>query len=578
MPPIWSRWTTAEWVANIADKARRKKLLASMSTEQANQLLRDYKLATRELLVEREDGVRSPLDLAKKAGSRWASFYESRHTQLISAAAAQAIRTGENLIVLCPPRHGKSTIVSQWTPFYYLTDSPEEEVIFAAYGEGYAKKWGGRVRQLVLENGREQGLFLDAKQTRVTEWKLTKGGGMTSVGVGSGLPGRGTKLFIGDDLVKDAAAAGSPAMRETLWEWWEQTAFPRVEPGGTIILIGTRYHEDDILGRLIKRSEEGELPHFRVLRLPAICDSDDDPLGSAIGEGLWLDPISRYSQKWYDDQKKSISSYGWSAVYQQSPSPEGGGKVKRDWWRFFKPSQLPPQMSQECQSWDLKLKDLDTGSFTCGGVVQRFEALMFVREGFHERGPDKGSIVHVISQILIWQRRYPQALAKLIEAKASGPALQQLLRGKVGGIIGIEPKGSKEARLDAVIPYIQAGQVLLPMTEEGHIPAWVDELIEEFAQFPTGANDDWVDMLTQALSFVGPGSMALLDQLQREALEQDGYHGETVIDVHKNRVFSGLRELMKDQVALLSEGQDLDALDSAVLDSSLEGPWSGGQW
>lgn len=444
-------------------------------------------------------------------------WMDTPHLHYLGDEIANVVDGNSAAIVTMPPRHAKSHTCSVWTPFWFLASRPEDQVLLISYGLDFARKWGVKVRGLVETYGKDYGLEIDPKKTAGDDWQLVTGGGMKTVGVGGGISGNPVKLLIADDLLKDYEEASSAVVRETTWDWWDTTVVQRIEPDTTTIVIGTRYHEDDVIGRMLQHSAAGDGIGFREITLRAKAELDD-PLGRAPGEGLWTNhPLSSggvWGQSFYDKREAAVSAYTWSAVYQQRPSPPGGNMVDPAWWRFYKPYELP-RLEQEAQSWDLALdSENKSDSYQCGLVGGRSGALVFLRDGYHEHSKiapaNPGSTEKtVIGAIRNWKARFPQARQKIVERSLAGPMLIQTMQHEVGGMIPWPMKGqrkpSKQANLDACTPEIRAGNVLLPLNGDGSKPRWVQEFIEELRQFPNSPHDDYVDAFSQLMQYLLPG-------------------------------------------------------------------------
>ena len=214
-----------------------------------------------------------------------------------------------------------------------------------------------------------------------------------------------------------------------------------------------------------------------------------------------------------------MSPFAFASVYQQNPVAAGGNMVDPEWWRFYRPSELPGTFDQEVQSWDLSLDSVKkSDSYHAGLVVSRKGALLFVRDSFHEHC----DINKVVSQIGMWHQLYPGAKQKLVERATAGVAVVQMLRSRIPGMLAWPPKGrqkgSKEACLDACIPDIRSGNVLLPLNADGSKPKWVQDFIMELMAFPRGAHDDWVDSFSQACNFMLPSVRSAVSRDHTDAL------------------------------------------------------------
>jgi predicted phage terminase large subunit-like protein len=309
--------------------------------------------------------------------------------------------------------------------------------------------------------------------------------------------------MIIDDPIKNSEEAFSESARENLWKWFETTAFTRLEPGGFCVVIHTRWHQDDLIGRLHAKSTAAEIPPWTLINYPALAEAEDE-LGREIGDPLWP---ARYSTAALHDIKKSISPYNWSALYQQRPTPEEGGAIKRAWWQYY--DSLPTEFDDLIQSWDLAFKDLQTSDYCVGQIWGRKGARFYLVHQIRERL----NLPAVASRIRSLREVYPEAHAVLIEDTANGPALIQTLHSSVAGLIPRKVKGSKDTRVAAVSPYIESGNVFLPRSSP-----WLSEFIEECAAFPNGTHDDQVDSMTQALIYLGPKAGTSVSHDHRAAL------------------------------------------------------------
>ena len=492
------------------------------------------------------------------------SWMDSPHIRYLGERISSCVRASKvggqsrALLITMPPRHAKSHVASIWTPFWFLANYPEDHVILVAAEADNAAKWGERVRRLVELYGQEYGLVLNPKKVARNDWELTTGGGMKCFGVGGTISGNPAKLFVIDDAIKNDEQARSDYQRETMWEWWDSTAQQRIEPDTTTLVIGTRYHEDDLLGRMLKHSDLGDGLKFETVNFPAKAEAGD-LLHRPLGEGLWINHQmpggNTWGQDYYDRLERTRSPYVWNSVYQQRPSAPGGNLVDHSWWRFYRPSELPATFDQACQSWDLSLDaQKKTDSRHAGLVLYRVGALIYIRDGFREHC----DINKVVTTIRAWSHLFPQARQKLIERATAGVALQQTLRREVAGVIAWPPKGrqkgSKEAELDATIPAIRSGNILLPCNPDGTRPVWVQAFIEELRQFPRGQYDDWVDSFSQGVNYLFPATTAALDRDHMEA----GHHidPKDSQQQHIDAIHARIRQLAEPKLKAMREFQN----------------------
>jgi predicted phage terminase large subunit-like protein len=483
----------------ISDPAARDNLTDSQLLDFFNQLKRaaaGFGKVTLDL---------SPAAFAEKYSNK--VWKPAKHLAYLSAKLEQLEkRKIKRLLVSMPPRHGKSFLIDWFFPAWWLVRHPSDRVILAGYGETFARTWGARVRDTILENADDFNLLVNKERTAADDWELTSKGGMLCVGVGGALMGRGANLLIIDDPIKSEEEANSETYREKMWDWWQTTAYTRLEPDGVVVGVMTRWHTDDLFARIIANDESKE---WTVINIPAEA-LENDELGRAPGEWLWPD---RFPASEYEERKRTLNPWWWAALYQQSPTPEGGGLLKRDWWRFY---HTPPEdFDQMIQSWDLSLKDKETSDYCVGQLWGRKGSNCYLLD--QVRG--KFDLKQVCDHMIRWTLKYPKAIAKLVEDTAMGPALKNTLQNKVQGIIPIPVKNtSKRSRVENAVPILQGGNCYVPERESGEKDKWVMDFIEELTNFPKGANDDQVDAFTQAMAYLQPAAWR---QLKREEREKD---------------------------------------------------------
>ena len=377
--------------------------------------------------------------------------------------------------------------ITETFPSFFIGRNPDRRVIAVSYSGALAYRFGKANRSKLNEFGQELfGISLSREKKSMTNWEVAGHyGGMLSVGVGGSITGQGADLLLIDDPIKNRKEAESATYRNALWDEWQNTLLTRLQPDAAIIIILTRWHEDDLPGRILNINPEG----WEIIALPAICeDPKSDPLGRAMGEALW--PESGYDEKWAERKKVEVGSYTWNALYQQKPTPAAGQIFLRAWWKFYR--ELPASLDEVIQSWDLNLKGGDEDDYVVGQVWGRAGANKYLMDQIRAR-LDFPSTLNAIRTL---SAKWPQARRKLIEDAANGPAAIQTLGNEISGLIPVTARGSKVARAHLATPDIEAGNVYLPHPE---IAPWVHDFIEECAAFPKGANDDQVDAMTQAL-------------------------------------------------------------------------------
>jgi predicted phage terminase large subunit-like protein len=241
-------------------------------------------------------------------------------------------------MIFWPPRHGKSEFTSKYFPAWFEGRFPDKRVILTSYEADFASQWGGKVRDLLEDHGENIfGVEISQDSSAKDRWNIKgKEGGMQTAGVGGPITGKGADVLIIDDPIKNDKEAASKTTREAHKTWYQSTAYTRLEPGGSIIIIMTRWHEDDLAGWLLKEEKEAikqglEPEGWEVLRLPAIAE-ENDILGREVGRALFPE---RYDEKALEKIKRAVGSYFWSAMYQQRPQPDGGSIFKRSYFHYF---------------------------------------------------------------------------------------------------------------------------------------------------------------------------------------------------------------------------------------------------
>lgn len=394
------------------------------------------------------------------------------------------------LLLSMPPQHGKSLTVTETLPSYYLGRFPEKRVIEVSYGSDFAKRFGRANKNKVVQFGGLFGIGIAKDVRSNTDWQLSNNiGGMVSRGLGSPITGQPGDLIIVDDPIKNAAEARSQAHRDNLWNEWQQTIMSRVQAGTKIIIIQTRWHEDDLIGRLQHQ------PYVTYYNLEAINESEDDPMGRALGEALC--PEIGKDEKWLNNYKDGLTSglvdeggesglRAWEALFQGHPTNKEGNILHREWWQFYE-GQIK-DYDMQIMSVDPAFKD--TGDYVAIGIWAKRGPNMYLVDLVREHLNFQATMDVMLSRRAMYPCTYI-----LVEDKANGSAIIETLRKKIPGVIGVNPRDSKEERVNAVSFAIEAGNVYLPKDKPFTAP-----FIEECAQFPNGKHDDTVDQMTQALA------------------------------------------------------------------------------
>lgn len=385
------------------------------------------------------------------------------------------------------PQHGKSQCVTETLPSYYLGKFPNRRVVEVSYGDDLAQRFGRRNKEKIIEFGKD--LFgIELSKSSDTAFEIAEHkGSMISKGIMAGLTGNPADLIIIDDPIKNRQEAESEVYRERIWSEFLDSIYTRLSAKGVIIIIQTRWHEDDLAGRVLKNLSSKCLE----INIPLEAEANDI-LGRNIGDALF--PEIGKDNDWLKDFKSVYTtaegSRSWNALMQGRPTAQEGNMLKRHWWKYY--SVLPREFDEMLQSWDLNFKESDTTDFVVGQVWGRIGADKYLIDQVRGRM----DFVATLAAIRNMSAKWPKARLKLVEEKANGAAVISMLRHEIGGIVPVIPKESKIARVSAVSPDIEAGNVYLPSPD---ICNWIGQYIEEASAFPAGTNDDQVDSTSQAL-------------------------------------------------------------------------------
>lgn len=516
---------------------------ARLVTHQIAALTRRYRAAK---------GIGIPAGPAEQAQAVEPGFKLRAHTAYLDERIRQAIADVEaghdrKICVSTPPRVGKSTLISHYLPAWVLRKHPNWPVVMTSYDNSLAVSWGRAVRQTIEENP-SFNLSLDRSVKAAGEWKTLDGGGMLARSYRSGLTGRGAKIMIIDDPIKDFVEAHSQNARDALWAWWQSVAYTRLEPPSLVLVVMTRWHEDDFIGRLLSTEYDGDPEDWEVIELPALA-GDADPLGRAPGEPLYsplIDETPEQAVARWENVKRAVGTYMFNAMYQQHPSPAKGSIFDTTWWRYW--TDDPEQVSRDADgnpdgrviyfdpskaasgkwldSWDMAFKKTDDSDYVVGQRWCRVGVNRFLIA--QQRG--RWSFTRSLDRVLEWGEGlgpYGQYVhERIVEDKANGPAVVDTLKEKVPGLHEVSPgSDSKESRARSVTPEIEAGQVFLPHPGMAGFE-WVQDYISEFREFPHGAHDDQVDATSQALSRMRtPGKGGIGNPARsRSAIQKDLRH------------------------------------------------------
>ena len=384
------------------------------------------------------------------------------------------------LMIMLPPRHGKSQLATIRYPAYRLECNPRLKIIVGAYNQTLANKFSRRARRIA-----ESRLRLSDERTAVEDWETQAGGGYRAVGVGGGIVGQGGDLIIMDDPVKNREEAESQTYRDNVWDWYSNDLYTRQEPGCSFILIMTRWHKDDLAGRILA-SDDG--PNWTVITLPAEAEPGD-PLGRAIGEPLCPD---RYDREALADFRRTLAR-DYQALYQQSPQARDGGMFKEHWLSLV---DAVPAEARRVRWWD-RASTAGGGDYTAGVLVAYAQGLWFIEDVMRGQwsGGERDRIIYTTAEsdqaryvrVDYWTEQEPGSSGK---DKAA-----DFVRMLAGYSANAEPAtGSKEVRADALSKQAEWGNVKVKRA------AWASAFIAEMLDFPNGQHDDQVDAAASAFN------------------------------------------------------------------------------
>lgn len=404
-----------------------------------------------------------------------------------------------------PPRHSKSeTVTVRYTAWRLICD-PKMNVILGSYNQRLANRFSRKIRKLVDEK-----VDLSKERKAVDEWETAAGGSLCAVGVGAGVTGFGANLIVIDDPVKNRSEAESKAYRENTWDWFNDDIYTRLEPNASIILIQTRWHEDDLAGRLLNDMRNGG-EQWEVVSLPAIAggnpsDSEGvassrgrdtlpigrvsacvDPLGRAQGEALCPE---RYDISALRRIEKKLGSYSFAALYQQNPVPLDGGIFKRSW--FTRVVDKAPANLKWFRGYDLAVSTRTTADFTASiRCAIDSQKNIYIADAYRARIEFPEQRRYVIERMT-----EEKDTVHCIESALHGQALVQDLLRETNllrcALRAIKADKDKVTRALVWSARAEAGNVILVRGP------WIEEFIEEVCSFPNGGHDDQVDAMSLA--------------------------------------------------------------------------------
>lgn len=413
-------------------------------------------------------------------------YLSDRFTRLLDERDAR-------IIIQAPVRHGKSQLTSWWLPTWWLRWRRMENVLVTSYSTTFAASWSRRVRNTIRENGPQLGMALADDSQAVEQWNLKGGGGMMARGTGNPPTGWGFGLQIVDDPIESHEEANSETYRETCWNWLHSDVMTRLEPGGHCIVTMARWHEDDVVGRLIESMKNGG-EQWEIINIPALAE-DDDVLGRAPGDALWPE---RYGKRALENIRKFRGSGVFNSLYQQRPNSAGGGIFKRSWLRHYTIVGdnliLDAKIFPVSELWhfitvDLAMSVKTTADYTvvCDwAVTPDYELVLWDVLRDRVEAPDAVEAIRKMAQkndpryVAIEKAHY--GIAVIQQERRLGMAIKELIADK-----------DKVTRAQTAAVMMEGGQVWFPVAAP-----WLDVFENELMSFPVGGHDDCVDNLSYA--------------------------------------------------------------------------------
>lgn len=397
------------------------------------------------------------------------------------------------LILEVPPRHGKSEMVTVRYPVWRLKRDPSLNVIIGAYNQTLANRFSRKARRIA-----EVELELRGDRAAVEEWETEGGGGLRAVGVGAGVTGHGGDLIVVDDPVKNREEANSETYREKVWEWWRDDLYTRLEPGGAMIIIMTRWHEDDLAGRILA-SEFGD--EFAEVKLPAFAE-EDDPMGRQPGAALCPERFDEEAL----ERIREVLGLSFYALYQQHPQPAEGGMFKRGKAAIV---DVVPVDARRVRYWD-KAGTAGGGAYTAGVLLARTDdGLIYVEDV--QRGqwaaPEREAVIRQTAEldaarygsrstVNVWVEQEPGSSGK--------DSVNATIRNLAGFVVYADKvTGDKVTRAEPWAAQWEAGNVRLVRAK------WNGSFIDEHTAFPTGAYKDQVDAAAAGFSKLAEDGLSM---------------------------------------------------------------------
>lgn len=456
---------------------------------------RSTKFETRQKAKAKINAVRRDLGLNSLEFPEWLGnvtpnwTWDWPHQQYLYSAL-QKVTDGvsKRLMIFMPPRHSKSETVTVRYAAYRLEQNPKANIILGSYNQKLANRFSRKIKRIAQSR-----IKLSADRKAVEEWETAIGGGLRAVGVGAGITGFGGDVIMIDDPVKSREEAESETYRDKCWEWFNDDLYTRLEPGGAIVLIMTRWHSDDIAGRLLKEMAEGG-EKWDVVNLPAIAE-DDDPIGRKNGEALCPD---RYDINALQKIQKKLGSYSFAALFQQRPVPLEGALFKRDWFKDDKIIDEAPKDLNWARGYDLAVSQKTSADYTASYRCA-FDKMgnLYIADGFRKRIEFPEQQRFVVKR-MVTEKRTIHGIEKALHGEALVQSLRRVPAVRHVALKAVIVDKDKFTRALSWANLAEEGRVFLVRG------GWNAEFLDEICRF-TGkgdTHDDQVDAVSLAVGML----------------------------------------------------------------------------
>ncbi len=458
-----------------------------------------YATAEQLQMLEQDLAALSPGSFAQLASQgRWQPARHLNYLDQQILSSIEEARAGklEGLVVSMPPQHGKSMLCSHYLPAWYLGTHPDHRVILTSYEADFAASWGRKARDVLESYGSLFGVQVSHQSSAANRWDIEgREGGMTAAGVGGPITGKGAHLLIVDDPIKNDVEARSATFRQRQWEWWQSVATTRLRPGALIVVIQTRWHRDDLTGRILEQAQD-KGHRWRVVKFPALAE-EHDVLGRQPGEALWPEVFTRER---LEQVRDSHTHYYWSAMYQQNPHAEGSAEWPDS---FFTPDIW---FNEWPTHWDCKIVALDPSKGTDAkfGDYSAF-VMLLVSAGIVYVDADlaiRNTTIITDTALEIQRRFQPDWFGVEVNQ------FQELLAGDLRRrstelrvplpLVAINNRVNKLVRIRRLTPLLSQGRLRFKGGSRG-----ARLLVEQLRDFPNGDHDDGPDALEMATRLAG---------------------------------------------------------------------------